>query len=244
VGKRTETPAPVSEKVCNRCGILKPIEDFVRRSAVKCGYSAHCKACHSETYDNSEKGATRRKKRNKDKKEELNANSREYYQKHRDGLLETAKEYRSRPEVKEQRQGYMKEWYQENREEVLETMKSPKGRDVTLRRKYGITYQDFERMLEEQANCCAICGSNKPRGNRGVFAVDHCHTTGKVRGLLCSFCNAALGLLQERIETLEAAIVYLRFHTENTPEECQEKSTDLEDFFADISQPAADLVSQ
>jgi hypothetical protein len=78
--------------------------------------------------------------------------------------------------------------------------------------KYGITDVDYKRMLEEQNGVCAIC-QEFHGGRSGRLDIDHCHVTGKVRGLLCHKCNRALGLLKERIENLQGAIAYLERHT-------------------------------
>lgn len=69
-------------------------------------------------------------------------------------------------------------------------------RDRAYRARYGITLADYDRMLKEQDSRCAICGSDRALKNNErtwAFAVDHCHTTGKVRGLLCNACNVGLG---------------------------------------------------
>lgn len=70
-------------------------------------------------------------------------------------------------------------------------------RDAQLQRMYGITAADYERMLEEQGGCCYLCGS-PPKKQR--LSVDHDHRTGKVRHLLCSRCNAALGWFESSPE--------------------------------------------
>jgi hypothetical protein len=84
-------------------------------------------------------------------------------------------------------------------------------RNAELQRRYGITQQDYEVMIAEQNNQCAICNTTEPGGrhNRGYFVVDHCHTTGKVRKLLCNNCNTALGLVGDNISTLQKMIEYL-----------------------------------
>ncbi len=76
-----------------------------------------------------------------------------------------------------------------------------------LRNFYGITPADYERILEKQGGGCAIChgGTN----GRGRFHVDHCHTTGIVRGLLCAKCNLLLGHADDDTRRLRAAIAYL-----------------------------------
>ena len=84
-------------------------------------------------------------------------------------------------------------------------------RNAELQRRYGITQQDYEVMIAEQNNQCAICNATEPGGrhNRGYFVVDHCHTTGKVRKLLCNNCNTALGLVGDNVDTLHKMINYL-----------------------------------
>jgi len=77
--------------------------------------------------------------------------------------------------------------------------------------KYGITLADYDVMLEEQGGCCAICGTDNPSARSGKvrFAVDHCHKTGKVRGLLCESCNIGLGNFYDNKSYLQNAINYL-----------------------------------
>lgn len=82
------------------------------------------------------------------------------------------------------------------------------AKDGYLLRNYGITEQDYFNMLEAQGNVCAICGKDEQVKTRGL-SVDHCHTTGEVRGLLCSFCNMALGLFKDDTQSLINAVKYL-----------------------------------
>ena len=72
---------------------------------------------------------------------------------------------------------------------------------------YGVTVAQYDRMLAEQGGRCAICG-NGP-GAKGL-AVEHCHTTGRVRALLCGPCNSAIGLLREDPQIFAAAVTYLQ----------------------------------
>lgn len=81
-----------------------------------------------------------------------------------------------------------------------------------LQRTYGIGYKDYQAMLEEQDSKCKICGSEgftMGEHHKMKLVVDHCHTSGNVRGLLCHNCNRALGLLQDSVPSLENAIKYL-----------------------------------
>lgn len=95
--------------------------------------------------------------------------------------------------------------YEKNRAKLLEPTRVRAGN----LKKYGITIADYERMLAEQGGVCAICRSKDP-GPKGTFHIDHCHTTGRVRGLLCTRCNPGLGYFQDDPELLSSAISYLR----------------------------------
>ena len=91
-----------------------------------------------------------------------------------------------------------------------QTIKYKKSiRKRALKRKYNITIEDYHRMLEDQGNGCAICGTNDPGGGSSVFRVDHDHKNGKVRGLLCLYCNTILGYSKDDINILTKAIKYL-----------------------------------
>jgi hypothetical protein len=83
-----------------------------------------------------------------------------------------------------------------------------KYRDWELKRIFGITIEDYERMLSEQKGVCAICGGIENKSHRSL-SVDHCHSTGTIRGLLCSNCNLGLGNFQDNVLFLEFAIKYL-----------------------------------
>ena len=92
-----------------------------------------------------------------------------------------------------------------------------KARCKALRKKFGITANQYDRMFEQQKGLCAICGESEVYLHHATqkiarLAVDHNHKTGKVRELLCGNCNKGIGCLQENPEILEAAIAYLRKH--------------------------------
>jgi hypothetical protein len=82
-------------------------------------------------------------------------------------------------------------------------------RRSALKKKYGLTVEEFDRMLAEQGNGCAICGRSDADSRGGRLHVDHCHATGRVRGLLCSACNTAIGKLNDDPELLGRAREYL-----------------------------------
>jgi hypothetical protein len=93
-----------------------------------------------------------------------------------------------------------------------------------LLRKYGLTVEQYDAMLEAQGGGCGICGAPQGEGRGGRFHVDHDHvccppengnsvTCGEcVRGLLCSKCNKAIGLMRENVDHLRSAIAYLETH--------------------------------
>jgi hypothetical protein len=84
-------------------------------------------------------------------------------------------------------------------------------RQAHLRRKYSIDLQTYEDLLSSQGNKCKICGvGSNPDSRANFLVIDHNHTTGEIRGLLCTKCNALLGLAQDREDILEEAKQYLK----------------------------------
>ncbi len=78
--------------------------------------------------------------------------------------------------------------------------------------KYGITGEDYTRMHKQQGGLCAICKKPETMSRSDRLSVDHCHTTGKVRGLLCANCNNGLGRFKDDPAALNAAARYIRKH--------------------------------
>lgn len=101
---------------------------------------------------------------------------------------------------KECRKGHSGKNYAENAEHVWRR---------SLKRKYGITVEDYNDLLEHQRGGCAICFQDNASGWR--LAVDHNHDTGEVRGLLCRSCNTGLGHFGDNVDNLESAIDYLNY---------------------------------
>ncbi|WP_329405403.1 endonuclease VII domain-containing protein [Nocardia vinacea] len=79
-----------------------------------------------------------------------------------------------------------------------------------MRKRYGITAEQYQQMFADQAGLCAICGH--PPSDGEVLAVDHCHTGLQVRGLLCHGCNTGIGLMRSDPATLIRAASYLALH--------------------------------
>lgn len=80
----------------------------------------------------------------------------------------------------------------------------------SLKRKYSLSLEEWDEMLLNQGAQCAICGLEK------WLCVDHCHVTNKVRGLLCSGCNMALGVFKDSFKMLHAAANYMEKHSPNS----------------------------
>ena len=80
------------------------------------------------------------------------------------------------------------------------------ARRILLKKMYGMSLEDYDKLLKQQDGVCAICLQDEPNG---PLRVDHDHETGQVRGLLCHKCNAALGLLNDSPEIIAQALEYL-----------------------------------
>lgn len=94
-----------------------------------------------------------------------------------------------------------------------------KFRDKQLRKSFGMTIDDYTRMLSEQSGVCAICFQPETSlrwGNLQPLAVDHCHTSGKVRGLLCHKCNVGIGSFSDDPDRLMRAAEYVKRHAPTT----------------------------
>ena len=81
--------------------------------------------------------------------------------------------------------------------------------ELHMKRSYGLDFAEYNKMLEKQNGVCAICSSIPPDNHKKRLNIDHCHTTGRVRGLLCDACNRALGLFKDSPDLMLKAISYL-----------------------------------
>lgn len=121
-------------------------------------------------------------------------------------VVERTRKYRK--DFPEKRYAYVRSWRQRNPD---------KAQSHYLRNSFGIDAAEYRRMLDEQNGVCAICHGHEtqPDPNSGKIrrlAVDHDHTTGAIRGLLCSRCNIGLGWFREDPAYLKLAIAYLHTH--------------------------------
>jgi len=121
-----------------------------------------------------------------------------------EGRAAAASYYKSlSPEQKEKRNAYHQAWRLANPDKQKAHNKWSK-----IKCAYGLTRQEWEAMFAAQGLCCAGCSSTDPRSKNG-WAVDHCHDTGALRGILCQYCNTALGMCEDDPHRLRRLAKYV-----------------------------------
>ena len=212
--------------ICSKCKIEKPFSDFYKDKTKKNGLRSQCIQCIKVKYEDPVENK-KRAKRCKNWRE----NNPEKVTRYNDKTKEHRKEYRelNRDSIKTRQQ----EWYEKNKERILflrkenyylnteeikkrhkayrdKPLSKERTRNNNLMRQYGIDINGYNQILESQNYTCAICGSNETGAvGKNHFSVDHCHKTGKIRGLLCKGCNIMLGEAQDDPRILSRAIEYL-----------------------------------
>jgi hypothetical protein len=121
--------------------------------------------------------------------------------------------------TKEERSSYHLEYMKTHRKEGRKAVKKwsdnnkDKARHSQLKYYFGISLEEYNKIFTEQKGCCKICGKHQTEFKKALF-VDHDHTTGKIRGLLCLTCNLLIGRTKDDITILERALTYLKNNTE------------------------------
>ena len=119
----------------------------------------------------------------------------------------------------EQKKEYQKQWYIKNKDRQSKRQKEYKIKnkdkimDIGLRYNFNLTLDQYNKMLSDQNNSCKVCNTHESELTRKL-AVDHCHTTDKIRGLLCMNCNTSLGHLKEDTKIMQKLIEYVKEHNE------------------------------
>ena len=158
-----------------------------------------------EWYENKKKYMKDWREKNKDK---INQKAREAYSIKKESVNQRRRElYDINKEKKQQ-------YYIDNKDRILQLRHNSKLRTKNshLQNRYGITLEQFNKMLLEQQNKCYICFVHIDETQKKQLCIDHCHNTGKVRKLLCTKCNTALGLVSENKEILYKMINYIDEH--------------------------------
>lgn len=136
------------------------------------------------------------------RREQLRANSRKHYEKNK-----------SNPKYVEKNRARCKKYRNKNKEKFAAANMSPKRKEqvknTRLKRKYKIGLKEYDQMFVAQNGNCAICNKHQSVFNTSL-GVDHNHTTGEVRGLLCYTCNSLLGYAHDDINKLLTAVKYLK----------------------------------
>ena len=186
-------PGQTGYKYCTGCSRSKPLGEFLlvknRHGVLR--RKPRCRECSKEymkKYFQKNKEVWNEARRKI--QPEINARKRERYrteEEYRQDAIKKSKEYRSKnPE---------------------------KRKDNDLRNMYGLNIEQFQDIIDSQGGGCAICGRQQNREKRArSLHVDHDHHTGKIRGVLCSCCNKAIGLFRDDPELLERAAQYLKEH--------------------------------
>lgn len=106
----------------------------------------------------------------------------------------------------ERKRSYQKNWYEANKDSARAYQ-----RELHFKRTYGITIAERDEIFAHQGYKCAACGTGDPRSKKG-WVVDHCHESGKIRGVLCHGCNSSLGYAYEDPARLRALADYIEGH--------------------------------
>ena len=178
---------------CTDCSATLPLSRYFLTSAQK--PMKHCKDCHRE----------RTKKWRAANPEKTRKHKADSYAKRGEKAREYARTYYQ----SEHGRANQDAWRQANRERIRENERQYRAgvyRWVMVERKYGLTQENYEAMESAQDGRCAICLLSLLDVR---VHIDHCHETNRVRGLLCSKCNQALGLLMERSSNAARAAWYL-----------------------------------
>lgn len=194
-------PKPIpSEKPCPICKVMLPLEDFAKNNRRPDGRGSYCKPCAKAKYHRP----ARERKRAVLRPTEGEQGCRTC------GDVKPFGDFYWEPDKGRHRYDCKvcmgikgKEYW--NRAGVVNQ------RERQLKAKFGLSEDAYLDMLDRQAGACAICKRTAESLNQRL-AVDHCHASGRVRALLCSGCNCALGLLGEDLSRLTAAAEYLKVH--------------------------------
>lgn len=198
-------------KICKKCKVEKPLGGFYADSRRRDGRRGTCKTCvksHNANIGEKPSLGDKLKVCTKCKV----TKSGECFSRLKTGAnglnprckdcinRATRHRHHTLPGLKEKHYIAHRIWAKENPEKMKQYV-----RDSKRRMAYGLEPAQYETLVQKQQNRCAICDRTMKPSH-----IDHCHKTGKIRGLLCSSCNTALGLLQDSTDILERARDYVK----------------------------------
>jgi len=175
-------------KNCKDCKAQKPVGEFYayKNESGLVRFRPRCKSCHNKKW------------RNPNKPRRVWVKDRKF--KHCARCDST----KPRNAFHVSKEGWIKSKY-------CKQCHSAQVQERRLKDSWGLTQQDFDKLLAEQGGGCAICGSSKSGTRKdGRLCVDHNHETGQIRGLLCASCNRGIGLLGDSSKMLLTAYAYLK----------------------------------
>lgn len=193
-------------KTCSKCKVEKSFDNFyISRHTSPILYQSWCRGCVSVKRKKPEKTKRVCTGCKIEKPLEL-----EYF--HRAGVQRLGGERYASRCVACKREEYLRTREQKiayQRAHHLKPGVFLKSKSTRLKKAYGISIEDFDRMKKEQGSACLICKKVLTGWGRKGLYVDHNHQTGVVRGLLCSPCNVGLGGFKDSLEALKEAVKYL-----------------------------------
>lgn len=131
----------------------------------------------------------------------------------KDGHLHQCKicENKKTREYQKANKGKVANYTKKHREKYGETYKE-KARNIKYQLSYGIGTKEYNVLFDQQSGRCAICGEKESHGRSEHLFINHCHKSGKIRGLLCNLCNGGIGKLKDNPNIIENALEYLKLH--------------------------------
>ena len=175
-------------KKCTTCKIEQPFSEYRKDASRTNGIHPTCNTCNREI----------QKRWYKNNKEKAKKISSERYHKKKD--LINAK----RRQIRKDNPEFVRAKARKNYNPIAHKVSSWRAAGIK-----DMTYERYLEMLNDQHECCAICGTHKNSLKRQL-CVDHDHLTGQARGLLCVACNGGIGKLKDSINMLDKAIKYLK----------------------------------
>lgn len=213
-------------RCCTKCGTVKPLLEFSKAPRGLHGRKASCKECDAARHRAIVKAAGPRPDgRRKPRRAPFDLATTKQCRKC--GVTKPLSEFSLSRQATETRNAVYRsdckvccaerarQWIAANPERARAN-----SRKANLVNNYGLTVAEYDALLRKQGGVCAVCGKDEPNahgrtGKQFRLAVDHCHKTGEVRGLLCQKCNRAIGLLGDDPVLMRKAISYLLRHRKN-----------------------------